>query len=220
MVRILSNTFSDITFATRGSYELVDMFSGAHGKKHITVWSHIYLSYLIFLYDSTCEIIIDCRGNYSSLDVYILDCSGKNTAVNAKIYSSIQWKYIQIKKHFLSFLGNKWSVSLDGSISVDARAEYGKWQLSQDYLLFWRDVHLETIPGLSLSTSQAHISHGCRIFAFDEYHLFYLLSRGLSEKQSKLLLVDSYLAILFSSFPGLQEKDKEHMTSKIYSFIS
>ncbi|MBN2796542.1 MAG: SufD family Fe-S cluster assembly protein [Clostridia bacterium] len=58
-------------------------------------------------------------------------------------------------------------------------------------LLLSDDVNADSIPALMCSEDDVIGEHGASIGQVDEEQLFYLMSRGLSENQSKLLIIES-----------------------------
>ncbi len=80
-----------------------------------------------------------------------------------------------------------------GKIFVDHKAQKTDgYQLSKSLLLD-KDAEFDAKPELEIYADDVKCSHGSTSGNLDENSIFYLMSRGLSYKQSKKLLVDGFL---------------------------
>jgi len=80
-----------------------------------------------------------------------------------------------------------------GKIFVDQKAQKTDgYQLSKSLLLD-KDAEFDAKPELEIYADDVKCSHGSTSGNLDENSIFYLMSRGLSYKQSKKLLVDGFL---------------------------
>ena len=64
---------------------------------------------------------------------------------------------------------------------------------SSKSLLLDKDAEFDAKPELEIYADDVKCSHGSTSGNLDENSIFYLMSRGLSYKQSKKLLVDGFL---------------------------
>jgi len=61
-------------------------------------------------------------------------------------------------------------------------------------LLFSRQAHANSIPGLEILTNDVRCSHGATVGQVDREQLFYLMSRGLSSSEAERLIVSGFFA--------------------------
>ena len=80
-----------------------------------------------------------------------------------------------------------------GKIYVDQIAQKTDgYQLSKALLLN-KDVEFDAKPELEIYADDVKCSHGSTSGNLDENSIFYLMSRGLSQKQSKQLLIEGFI---------------------------
>jgi Fe-S cluster assembly protein SufD len=54
-------------------------------------------------------------------------------------------------------------------------------------------AHAESIPGLEINADDVRCSHAVTLSSVDEEQLFFLRSRGISEKEAQDLIVSGFL---------------------------
>ena len=70
-------------------------------------------------------------------------------------------------------------------IRINKNAKNSKGHQKKNVLLLGENIEINTSPNLEINNNEVECSHGCSIENIDEESLFYLMSRGLSEKESK-----------------------------------
>ena len=97
--------------------------------------------------------------------------------------------YQQIKN--MSFDHSR--TSFEGKIFVDAKAQKTKaYQLNQNLVLSEKAANFSK-PNLQILADDVKASHGATFAKLDEEELFYLQSRGVSEKEAKTMLTKSFV---------------------------
>ena len=81
-----------------------------------------------------------------------------------------------------------------GLVKMDANAEQSQGFERQDALLLSDKAEADAIPNLEIHNHDVKCSHGSTIGNIDQEKLFYLMSRGLSEKKAKEQIVEGYFA--------------------------
>jgi Fe-S cluster assembly protein SufD len=71
------------------------------------------------------------------------------------------------------------------------------YQLNNNLLLN-PATHVESIPGLEISTDDVKCSHGVTVSSVDKDQLFYLQTRGISEDDGKNLIVEGFIRAAIS----------------------
>ncbi len=139
------------------------------------------------------EITCDLKGEYSSAfvnGIFSLD-KDKHHEIKAKINHLVEnTKSYQLVK---SVLENK-SVSVyQGKIYVDSKAQKTDgYQLSKAILVD-ETTEFNAKPELEIYADDVKCSHGSASGSLDENSIFYLMSRGLSYKEARELLINGFL---------------------------
>ncbi len=75
-----------------------------------------------------------------------------------------------------------------------------------------------TKPELEIFADDVQCAHGATVTDIDENHLFYLMTRGIPEKQSRTLLVKAFVEEVFE---GLDvEQVGENLNSRIDDWLN
>ncbi|KHO52833.1 MAG: FeS assembly protein SufD [archaeon GW2011_AR11] len=94
-----------------------------------------------------------------------------------------------------------------GLIKIAKEAQQTNSFLSNHILKLSENATANSIPALQIDANDVKASHGATIGEIDAEQLFYLMSRGLSERESEHLIVDGFLEpIILKMHPGLRER--------------
>ena len=139
------------------------------------------------------EITCDLKGEYSSAfvnGIFSLD-KYKHHEIKAKINHLVEnTKSYQLVK---SVLENKSRSVYQGKIYVDSKAQKTDgYQLSKAILVD-ETTEFNAKPELEIYADDVKCSHGSASGSLDENSIFYLMSRGLSYKEARELLINGFL---------------------------
>lgn len=84
-----------------------------------------------------------------------------------------------------------------GLINVGHSAINTDAYLSNKNLLLSEEARMDSIPCLNINTNEVKCSHGSTTGKLDKEHIFYLMSRGLSEDEAKHMLVEGFFEAVF-----------------------
>ncbi len=84
-------------------------------------------------------------------------------------------------------------VRFRGLIKIAPNAPKAQGRQHHRGLLIGPDAVIDAAPELEIDTDDVLCSHGSAIGSLDQAQLFYLMSRGLPEKEAKLFLIRSFL---------------------------
>ena len=90
-----------------------------------------------------------------------------------------------------------------GLIQVTDKAVGTDAYLTNNNLLLSNEARADSIPSLNISTDEVKCSHGSTTGKVDQLQLFYLQSRGLSEKEALAVLIAGFLEEVIERFPAL-----------------
>ncbi len=96
----------------------------------------------------------------------------------------------------------------NGKVFVRANASGTDAQQSNKNLLLSNDARVDTKPQLEIFNDDVKCSHGATVGQLEEEELFYLLSRGISEKLAKNLLTYGFAEEIINKI-GIEEIKKD-----------
>jgi len=85
-------------------------------------------------------------------------------------------------------------LKITGTIVVEKQAQQTQSFLREKILLLSPSAKAEAIPNLEILANDVKCSHAASITKINEDQLFYLMSRGLSQKQAEQEIVKGFLA--------------------------
>jgi len=87
------------------------------------------------------------------------------------------------------------TVRFVGRIKIDEKCGDTNSFLTERILLLSDDAKAEAIPDLEILSDDVKCSHAASISRIPAEHLFYLMSRGLTQKAAEALIVEGFLAL-------------------------
>jgi len=99
-------------------------------------------------------------------------------------------------------------VLLKGMIKIAENARNSDAYLAEHAMILNRGSRADSIPGLEIANNDVRATHSASVAQIDEEQLFYLMSRGLSEIESKKLLTFGFFQPLIDQIPLEVIKDK------------
>ncbi len=91
--------------------------------------------------------------------------------------------------------------SYRGLIKIHKGAENCKVSVECDALLIGDDARSDTYPTMEVDNDQVSVEHEARVSKVAEEQLFYLTSRGLSEDDARLLIVNGFMEPFTKELP-------------------
>ena len=84
-------------------------------------------------------------------------------------------------------------------------------------LVLSKGARADSIPGLEILADDVRCTHGATVGKIDENELFYLLSRGIQEKEAEKLIVEGFFAPIMARIPfeGVQKRFKDAIREKM-----
>lgn len=104
------------------------------------------------------------------------------------------------------------SIIKDKKLHIDSTIEIEKWlfwveaDLKQKNLFIWEIWEVRGLPKLLVRSSSVKASHSCKMERINEDLLFYLKSRGISENEAILMMIESYFIKNFSCLKMMDKK--------------
>ena len=91
--------------------------------------------------------------------------------------------------------------SYRGLVKVHKNAKNCKVSVECDALLIGENARSDTYPTMEIDNDQVKIEHEARVSKMAEEQLFYLTSRGLSEDEARLLIVNGFMEPFTKELP-------------------
>lgn len=80
-----------------------------------------------------------------------------------------------------------------GLIKVESNAPNSSGYQKEDVLLISENAKADSIPNLEIENNEIKCSHGTTISHLDKERMFYLMSRGVNEKESAMIMIEGFL---------------------------
>ncbi len=91
--------------------------------------------------------------------------------------------------------------SYRGLVKVHKNAVNAKVSVECDALLIGKEARSDTYPTMEIDNEQVRVEHEARVSKVAEEQLFYLTSRGLSEDDARLLIVNGFMEPFTKELP-------------------
>lgn len=88
-----------------------------------------------------------------------------------------------------------------GLVKIHKQAKNCKVSVECDALLIGDDARSDTYPTMEIDNQQVRVEHEARVSKVAEEQLFYLCSRGLSEDEARLLIVNGFMEPFTKELP-------------------
>ena len=209
-----TNIFRSLSVHKGDTLDLIDVFDVAW-KKTISLESDSSLTYLIIGWDVHVDINIITLWSNCSCRVFWLFVSNTNHSVAGSLKVSLNHSQTSANVELISFLYDGANVSIDWSIDIWMHLDQVHGRLLEQNVVLGKNISLKTIPKLNVASYNVTAAHAANVDTLDQQKLFYMMSRGLSQKQSQTLLVNWYIEYVLSHFTHLSDTEKNSVYSKI-----
>lgn len=207
MKLLQTNIFTPLSVTKGQSLELIDVFDVAW-QKIIELQPHSSLIYLVVGSDTDINIQIMTTWPHCSCTIFGLFASDAKHPITGSLNISLKHSQTSADVEIISFLRDGAKVTIDGSIDITDHLDHVHGRLLEQNIVLWKNISLKTLPKLTIASQNVRASHGANIDTFDQQKLFYMMSRGLTKKQSQGLLVNGYIEHILSHFSGISDKEK------------
>lgn len=93
---------------------------------------------------------------------------------------------------------NEAAVRFDGAIEITQTAKESEGYLHEHTLLLSPTARVNAIPALKIATNEVKAGHSASVTQLDDEQLFYASSRGIPEQEAAQMIVEGFLATLYS----------------------
>ena len=182
---------------------VTDVYSEVHT---VEAGQKLDLTYVILPGESrNIDLFIDLVGEGAEVSLKGLYLCGGDERVNFRVLMHHRAGGCVSHQLFNGIAGGSSRVTFDGRIIVAPDAQKTEAYQENHNILLSDDAHVETTPQLEIYADDVKCSHGATIGRLDEDALFYMRTRGIPEKEARVLQMLSFLA------PVTPEADRERV---------
>ncbi len=105
-------------------------------------------------------------------------------------------------------LGDRSDIHVDGGVNIGKDTHGTSGHLLEENVILGKKVKIKTLPMLDVRSSDVSASHGAKIDRLDEAKLFYMMARGLDQKQAQKLIVEGYINRICES-AGMSDESRD-----------
>ena len=140
------------------------------------------------------DVVIDLVGEGAEVDLKGLYLCGGDERVNIRVLMHHRAGGCISHQLFNGIAGGSSRVTFDGRIIVAPDAQKTEAYQENHNILLTEGAHVDTTPQLEIYADDVKCSHGATIGRLDEDALFYMRTRGVPEKEARVLQMLSFLS--------------------------
>ncbi|MBI4603052.1 MAG: Fe-S cluster assembly protein SufB [Planctomycetes bacterium] len=125
--------------------------------------------------------------------------NGQHQDAGAKVIHAAPNTSSRITSKSISKAGGR--ASYRGMVKVYPKAKHCKVSVECDALLIDKDSRSDTYPTMEIGEDDVQIEHEARVSKVSEEQVFYLMSRGLTEDEARLLIVNGFIEPFTKELP-------------------
>lgn len=224
----ISGLFNGLTLMNLGESSQVDYVRiqefGAKTYGFHTVWSRQSR-------DSGLHATAADLSSYRTKDYWDLEVDGKGSRTRLLGISSLEKTEFQDTEAKISHLEGQSESSILYRATVQDRAHHvftgdlviphssqavNAVQINNNLILN-KTARAESIPKLEVMADNVKCEHGATVGEIDPEQIFYLISRGLTEREAKKMIVDGFLTEVLNEIPieAAREEIRERIDNKV-----
>lgn len=163
--------------------------------------------------ESEFELHAELIGENACLTIVGIFLGSKNSSVIFNTHVVHKAKNTKSLTHIRGVFSDKSYFSNDGMVHIGKGAKGADGYFASKILLF-DDAKGRSVPSLEIDENDLKAGHASTVGRPDENQIFYLKSRGLTEKQAEQLIVSGFFAPTISMLPQLQQKKIQKQITK------
>lgn len=211
----LSDLEKDIFLVVLGNVEVVLNILGKNTclNFHVHIEKNATLTFNHLVIEGNTNVSVNLEDNDASFKLNYSVLSSKNSNNQIEVRHNSSKTKSLLKNHGYSI--NNANLIFD--VSAYINRESSKCISKQDNQIIENENSLSKInPNLYIDNYDVEASHSAYVGEFKENELFYLMSRGLTEDESKFLLLKSFLIGSFD----LEEKIQERYYHEVIKYFN
>ncbi|MBR2747062.1 MAG: SufD family Fe-S cluster assembly protein [Bacteroidales bacterium] len=176
-----------------GNYR--DPFAGRKPQYTVGAGERLELTFVVLPGESRdIDVAIDLVGEGAEVSLKGLYLCGGDERVNFRILMHHRAPCCVSRQLFNGIAGGSSRVTFEGRIIVAPDAQKTEAYQENHNIVLSDQAHAETMPQLEIYADDVKCSHGATVGRLDEEALFYMRTRGVPEKDAKVLQMLSFLS--------------------------
>ena len=176
-----------------GNYR--DPFAGRKPQYTVGAGERLELTFVVLPGESRdIDVAIDLVGEGAEVSLKGLYLCGGDERVNFRILMHHRAPGCVSRQLFNGIAGGSSHVTFEGRIIVAPDAQKTEAYQENHNIVLSDRAHAETMPQLEIYADDVKCSHGATVGRLDEEALFYMRTRGVPEKDAKVLQMLSFLS--------------------------
>jgi len=159
------------------------------------------------------DVAVDLVGEGAEVSLKGLYLCSGDERVNFRILMHHRAAGCVSHQLFNGIAGGSARVSFDGRIIVAPDAQKTEAYQENHNIVLTDKAHAETMPQLEIYADDVKCSHGATVGRLDEEALFYMRTRGVPEKEARVLQMLSFLA------PVTPEADRDRVERAVLVMV-
>ena len=195
-----------------GNY--IDPFIGLRPGYVVGAGEKLDLTFVVLPGESRdIDVAIDLVGEGAEAELKGLYLCGGEERVNFRILVHHRAPGCVSRQLFNGIAGGSARVSFEGRIVVAPDAQKTQAYQENHNILLSEDAHVETTPQLEIYADDVKCSHGATVGRLDEQAQFYMRTRGIPEREARVLQMLSFLS------PVTPEGDRKRVEKAVYTLV-
>ncbi len=176
-----------------GNYR--DPFAGLKPQYTVGAGEKLELTFVVLPGESRdIDVTIDLIGEGAEVSLKGLYLCSGDERVNFRILMHHRAPGCLSRQLFNGIAGGSSRVTFEGRIIVAPDAQKTEAYQENHNIVLSDQAHAETMPQLEIYADDVKCSHGATVGRLDEEALFYMRTRGVPEKDAKVLQMLSFLS--------------------------
>ena len=176
--------------------EIKTMFLDTIKNVEINLGEYSILTIVTILekgWDETRKMTFNLTEEYAILNLIGIIVGQKNNKFDFEITASHTAPNTIFSSDFRSILLDQSEINSQGRLIIEQTADNTESFLNHHSMNFSETAKFQTIPSLEIKTNNVKAGHSVTIGKIDNNQILYMKSRGLNEKTTKKLLIESFL---------------------------
>lgn len=148
---------------------------------------------LIGLDGGSIDLEVTLENENTSFELYGIIIGRNSDSYKVNVISHHKTGNALSRVHIKAVLFDKSTFDFNGLIKIDPGADLSDAYLKNDNLLIGENAVVNSSPQLEIKADDVKASHGVTISTISDADQFYLRSRGLTDHESKELLVEGFI---------------------------
>lgn len=195
-----------------GNYR--DPFAGLKPQYTVGAGEKLELTFVVLPGESRdIDVAVDLVGEGAEVSLKGLYLCGGDERVNFRILMHHRAPGCVSRQLFNGIAGGSSHVTFEGRIIVAPDAQKTEAYQENHNIVLSDLAHAETMPQLEIYADDVKCSHGATVGRLDEEALFYMRTRGVPEKDAKVLQMLSFLS------PVTPEDERERVEKAVLQLV-